>query len=169
MTWDPTIWYVRPAKAQTSLRIRADWSEPLLVARIFYDYKATGRTSFGDSVLKRRLHRLIWVYTCQNATLLEITCHGSNSHHINSAYWVIWHAFCLLLIFFKINFFKKLFSGILSECRTVWIQIRHGINSSNAVEGVEWKAILRENCLRSHCCHFIQNYIYAYVHNVYIV
>ena len=27
--------------------------------------------------LKRRLHRLVWVYTCQNATLLEITCHGS--------------------------------------------------------------------------------------------
>ena len=22
-------------------------------------------------------HRLVWVYTCQNATLLEITCHGS--------------------------------------------------------------------------------------------
>ena len=28
----PTMWYVRPAKAQISLRIRADWSEPLLVA-----------------------------------------------------------------------------------------------------------------------------------------
>ena len=30
--WFPTMWYVRPAKAQTSLRIPADWSEPLLVA-----------------------------------------------------------------------------------------------------------------------------------------
>ena len=29
--------------------------------------------SFGVSKLKRRL---VWVYTCQNATLLEITCHG---------------------------------------------------------------------------------------------
>ena len=28
----PTMWYVRPAKPQTSLRIRAVWSEPLLVA-----------------------------------------------------------------------------------------------------------------------------------------
>ena len=28
------------------------------------------------SKLKRRPHRLVWVYTCQNATLLEITCHG---------------------------------------------------------------------------------------------
>ena len=28
----PTMWYVRPAKAQTSLCIRAVWPEPLLVA-----------------------------------------------------------------------------------------------------------------------------------------
>ena len=28
-------------------------------------------------MLKRRLHRLARVYTCKNATLLEITCHGS--------------------------------------------------------------------------------------------
>ena len=34
-------------------------------------------TSFGVSKLKRSLHRLVWVYTCQNATLLEITCRGS--------------------------------------------------------------------------------------------
>ena len=33
----PTMWYVRPAKAQTSLRICAVWSEPLLVTWIFYD------------------------------------------------------------------------------------------------------------------------------------
>ena len=32
--------------------------------------------------LKGRLHRLVWVYTCQNATLLEITCHSS--YHYNS-------------------------------------------------------------------------------------
>ena len=33
----PTMWYVRPAKPQISLRIRAVWSEPLLVAWVFYD------------------------------------------------------------------------------------------------------------------------------------
>ena len=33
----PTIWYVRPTKPQISLRIRAVWSEPLLVAWVFYD------------------------------------------------------------------------------------------------------------------------------------
>ena len=29
------------------------------------------------SKLKRRLHKLVWVYTCQNATFLEILCNGS--------------------------------------------------------------------------------------------
>ena len=43
---------------------------------------------FGVSKLKRRLHRLIWVYTCSNATLLEITCHGSD---------VIFYSFSLTL------------------------------------------------------------------------
>ena len=33
--------------------------------------------SFGASKLKRRLHRLVWVYTFLNVTLLKITCHGS--------------------------------------------------------------------------------------------
>ena len=33
----PTMWYVRQATAQTSLRIRAVWSEPLLVVWIFFD------------------------------------------------------------------------------------------------------------------------------------
>ena len=35
-------------------------------------------TPFGVFKLKRRLQRLVRVYTCQNATLLEITCRGSN-------------------------------------------------------------------------------------------
>ena len=35
------------------------------------------RPRFGLSKLKRRLHRLVWVYSFQNATLLEITCRGS--------------------------------------------------------------------------------------------
>ena len=61
----PTMWYVRPAKAQTSLRIRAVWSEPLLVAWIYFDSWATDWTSFGVSKLKRRLHRLVWVYNAE--------------------------------------------------------------------------------------------------------
>ena len=43
----PTMWYVRQAKAQISLRIR--WSEPLLVAWIFCDCLATDWTAFGVS------------------------------------------------------------------------------------------------------------------------
>ena len=73
----PTMWYVRQAKPQISLRIRAVWSEPLLVASILYDCWATDRTSFRVSKLKWLVHRLVWVYTCQNAILLEITCRGS--------------------------------------------------------------------------------------------
>ena len=73
----PTIWYVRPAKPQISLRICAVWSEPLLVAWVFYDCEATDWTPFGVSKLNRRLHRLVWVYTYQNATLFEITCTSS--------------------------------------------------------------------------------------------
>ena len=72
--------YVRPAKPQISLRICAVWSEPLLVALLFYDSLAD-RTSFGVYKLKRRLHMLVWLYTCQNATLYEITCCSSIITH----------------------------------------------------------------------------------------
>ena len=40
------------------------------------------------SKLKRRLHRLVWDFTCQNATLLEITCHGSYISFIWSNRWM---------------------------------------------------------------------------------
>ena len=70
----PTMWYVRPAKPQISLRICTVWSEPLLVAWVFYYCEATDWTPFGIFKHKRRLQRLIWVCTCQNATLLEVSC-----------------------------------------------------------------------------------------------
>ena len=72
----PTIWYVRPAKAKISLRIRAVWSEPFQVPRILYECSATDWTSFEVSKTKRRLQRLVRVYTCLNVKLLEISCHG---------------------------------------------------------------------------------------------
>ena len=75
----PTMWYVQPAKAQTSLRICAVWSEPLLVSWIFYDCSATCWTAVGVSELNRRLCMLVWVCSCQIATLLEITCRSSNT------------------------------------------------------------------------------------------
>ena len=69
-SWDFQQWgnvMCDQQKAQTSLRIRALRSESLLVAWIFHDSKATDWTLFGVSKLKRRLHSLVWVYTCQNA------------------------------------------------------------------------------------------------------
>ena len=39
--------------------------------------------SSGVAKLKRGLQRLVGVYTCPNATLLEITCHGSILYHIS--------------------------------------------------------------------------------------
>ena len=71
-----TMCYVRQPKPQISLRLRAVWSEPLLVAWVFYDCSATDWTLFGNSKLKRRLQRLVRVYTCQNVKLLEISCIG---------------------------------------------------------------------------------------------
>ena len=85
----PTMWYVRPAKPQISLRICAVWSEPLLVAWVFYDCQATDWTPFGVSKHKRRLSRLVRVRTCQNATLLEISCTGSVMIHVRLFYSLV--------------------------------------------------------------------------------
>ena len=66
---------------QQSLRSACAYAQSdlslLLVASIFYDCLAIDWTPFGVSKLKRRLQRLVWVNTCQNTTLLEISCHGS--------------------------------------------------------------------------------------------
>ena len=83
-TWDFQQCRNLTAKAETSLRIRAVWSELLLVARIFHDSKATDRILFGVSKLKRRQHRLVWVLTCQNDTVLRLICHRSASRVMNN-------------------------------------------------------------------------------------
>ena len=46
-------------------------------------------TAFGDSKLKRRLPRLVSVYSCQNATLLEITCPSSNFEAANMECFIV--------------------------------------------------------------------------------
>ena len=112
----PTMWYVRPAKPQISLRIRAVWSEPLLVAWIFYECQATDWTSFVVSQLKMRLHRPVWDYTCQNATLLEITCRGSNvySKPNERAYSIATGAV------YTDNFANSLDQDLDPNCLTLW-------------------------------------------------
>ena len=57
----PIRWHVRPAKAHTSLRIRAVWSEPLLVARIFLWVLRYWLNIIWVSKLERILHRLLRV------------------------------------------------------------------------------------------------------------
>ena len=49
--------------------------------------------------------------------------------------------FYRLLIFFKINFFKKFLSGIPSDCQTVWNQIRPDIMS-----GLIWSQTVNNGC-----------------------
>ena len=119
----PTMWYVRLAKTQTSLRIRAVWSEPLLVVCIFYDCKATDWTQFRVSKLNRRFHRLVWVYTCQNTTLLEITCRGSFAitsdseqfcHRLDAFVW--W--FSALMYNGLINTFGHAKTDTIPQCLT---------------------------------------------------
>ena len=123
----PTMWYVRPAKPQISLRICAVWSEPLLVAWIFYECKATDWAWFGVSKLKRRLHRLVWVYTCKNATLLEITCRGSNSKHKN------WWLFACLSTF------------VVYRSKTMMLKMKVDIHVFSAVENYFYDILSLEN------------------------
>ena len=73
----PTMWYVWPAKAHISLRMCTVWSEPLLVALTLYVKLLT------------RHHLEFLSLTCQNATLLEITFHGSNVY-FNCKMCYIW-------------------------------------------------------------------------------
>ena len=87
----PTMLNVRPAKPQISLRRRAVWSEHLLVDWIFCDCKATNWTSLVIPNLKTRLHRLLRVYSCQNATLLEITGRGSIIMWQHTRCWYLSH------------------------------------------------------------------------------
>ena len=68
----PAMWYVRPAKAQTSLRIRAVWSEPWLVVWKFYDCQATDQTALGVSKLKK------------NAVQVRRSLHLSKCHFVGN-------------------------------------------------------------------------------------
>ena len=57
-----------------------------------------------------------------------IPLHNASSYGVRKFYYLhpekFFMLFCRLLIFFKINFFRKILSGIPSVCQTDWIQIR---------------------------------------------
>ena len=73
----PTMWYVRPAMAQTSLRIGAVWSEPWLVPWIFYECWATAyimtpllfcfQLQYSPSWTARMWERSFWGNCCNKA------------------------------------------------------------------------------------------------------
>ena len=66
----PTMWYVGPAKPQISLRICTVWSEPLLVAWIFYECWATDWTSN-------------WVYNLKGGCTDRLRLHSSKCHIVS--------------------------------------------------------------------------------------
>ena len=70
----PTMGYVRPAKAQTSLRIRTVWSEPLLVAWVFYDFVQALISVWGLSFLLSTTHlpEKVWLLICSPETFYNI-------------------------------------------------------------------------------------------------
>ena len=107
----PTMWYVRPAKAQTTLRICAVWSEPQLVDWISYDCQATDWTPFGVSKLNRRLHRLVWVYTCWKShvtvQMLASSCYRKVSVSLHQKRWKL---NCHIYLCYLLNYFDSVFT-----------------------------------------------------------
>ena len=72
--------------------------------------------AFGISKLKRRLHRLVRVYTCQNATLLEITYRCSNSYMcLLDMYNETYQARCINLSNSVEKMFEFIYKGLNEE------------------------------------------------------
>ena len=100
---------------------------------ILFAYSSTDRTPFGVSKLKMGLQRLVGVYTCQTATLLEITLRGSYTlifpSHIQYAYFrracqcndsTIWYLFgreCGTPKLYQPNIYSK--HGIPESIKTI--------------------------------------------------
>ena len=57
-----TIGFVRPAKSQIRLRIRAVWSESSLIACAFNSFQAIQREIKENLCYTRWMYRLIWVF-----------------------------------------------------------------------------------------------------------
>ena len=67
----PNMWFVRPAMAQTSLHIRAVWSEPLQVAWVFYECSM--------SYSPNNIWSLKW--GCTGSSVLHLSkCHIVGNH-----------------------------------------------------------------------------------------
>ena len=115
----PTMWYVRPIKPQISLRIRAVWSEPLLVASIFYERWAIDWASFGDPKLKRMLHRLLSKCHIVGTNMLWLKCYFFYLGSLTPCMLDNLSCFyCCLPSVSKWTFFpQKILPGTLLECQ----------------------------------------------------
>ena len=79
---------------------------------------------FGIAQLKRMLHRLIWVYTYKNATLLEIRCRGWNSFILMPFFpYLLWLGKSICS--FKISFSKLVFTPWIPA----WVTPTGGLSS----------------------------------------
>ena len=73
------------------------------------------------------------IFLCHRSNIKSVVLFISLDHECIShlTLWPIWEIFHAFLssadFFFKINFFRKILSGIPSECQTDWIRIRPDI------------------------------------------
>ena len=82
---------VRPAKTQISLGIRPVWSESLLCTWWVAKNPSFLHADSKDSDRTGRMPRLIWVFAGRTATLLVLSCRGSNRSAVVVNCWVINH------------------------------------------------------------------------------
>ena len=101
-----------------------------------------------SSKLKRRLHRLIWVHSCQNATLLDITCHGSNIYSLTVATVAdnILEAFSAGIaecgvhhVFYAPNFERTCCFGLVRPCVRASVRYKFKIGFWNFIDGLSIK------------------------------
>ena len=102
----PAMWYVRLAKAQISLHIRAVWSDSLLAAWIINECKATDRTSFGVSKLKKEA-------ALAHLSLNLSKCHIVGNHMSRLKYCCWFETNTVLMTWFNSNLASSDFRHLL--------------------------------------------------------
>ena len=94
----PTMWYVRPAKPQISLRICAAWSEPLLDAWIFYVMSRYCIISGKSTAPHRRWNTNLSTF-CINQQIFSVMTLKIRSMSQNSDWLFIISSCCILANF----------------------------------------------------------------------
>ena len=104
------------------------------ITLLFYQITVKVCVFMVDVLKTREAIRPVFVMMVIKVWIAAIQLVSSNQITLNSAYWEILHAFLSSAIFFFQNqLFRKILSGIPSECQRVWIQIR-----PNILSGLVW-------------------------------